>query len=90
MGRVRFDRRAVTWDEFCESEVEHLDDAIGPDLDVGRLEVTMDDALVVRGLERVGNLTGDGQRLFEGKSTSGNPVRQRLETGPSGLRRRPG
>ena len=33
------------------------------DLDVGRLQIAMDDAALVRGVERVGNLPGDRQRL---------------------------
>jgi hypothetical protein len=42
-----------------ESEVEHLHDAGGCDLDIGGLQITVDDALVVRGLERVGDLARD-------------------------------
>ena len=45
-----------------EPEVEDLDDAVGPDFDVRRLQVAVDDALLVRGLERVGDLPRD----FEG------------------------
>ena len=33
--------------------------AVGRDLDVGRLQVAMDDAPFVRGLERLGDLAGD-------------------------------
>ena len=33
------------------------------DFDVGRLQIAMDDALVVRGFERVGDLAGDRQRV---------------------------
>ena len=39
-----------------QAEVQHLDGAVGRDLDVGRLQIAMDDAAVVRRLERVGDL----------------------------------
>ena len=39
-----------------ETEVEHLDLALGRDLDVRRLQIAMDDATLVGGVERVGNL----------------------------------
>ena len=35
-----------------EAEIQHLDRAVGSDLDVGGLEIAMDDALFVRGFER--------------------------------------
>ena len=50
---------------FAKAEVEHLHGAVGRDLDVGGLEIPMDDALLVGGVERVGDLTGDGQRLVQ-------------------------
>ena len=40
----------------CEAEIKHLHDARGRDHDVGRLQITMDDAFFVRGFERVGDL----------------------------------
>ena len=49
-----------------QAEVEHLDDAVGRDLDVGGLEVAMDDALLVRGVERIGDLPRDRQGLAIG------------------------
>jgi len=42
----------------CEAEIKHLHDARGRDHDVGRLQITMDDAFFVRGFERVGDLPG--------------------------------
>ena len=35
----------VTGDRFRQAEVEHLHDAVGRDLDVGRLQIAVDDAL---------------------------------------------
>ena len=42
-----------------QPEVQHLHRAIGFDLDVGGLQIAMDDALLVRGLERLGDLLRD-------------------------------
>ena len=50
---------------FCETEVEHLDHAIGRDLDVGGFEIAMDDSCPVGGVEGVGDLLRDGQCLRE-------------------------
>ena len=46
---------------FGETEVQHLHRAIGPHLDVGRLEIAMDDAQFVRRFKCVGNLLRDRQ-----------------------------
>ena len=48
-----------------QAEVEHLDGAVRRELDVGRLQVAVDDAALVRGLERLGDLPRDRQRLVE-------------------------
>jgi hypothetical protein len=54
-----------------QAEVEHLHRAIGSNLDVGRLQVAMDDPLLVRRLECFRNLPRDWQRLVNGN----RPVR---------------
>ncbi len=51
--------------QLGESEVEHLDRAVGLDLDIGRLKVAMRDALLVRCFQRVGNLSCDACGLVE-------------------------
>ena len=61
-----------------EAEVQHLDRAVLAHLDIGGLEVAMDDTLLVRGFERVGNLPGDGQRLVERDGPARDPLRQVL------------
>jgi hypothetical protein len=61
-----------------ETEVEHLDDAVGPDLDVGGLEVSVDDALLVRGFERIGDLTANLDRFADRQSAASDPLGQRL------------
>ena len=48
-----------------ETEVQHLDDAVRANLHVARLEVTMDDAALVRVIERINDLSRDGRRLVE-------------------------
>ena len=48
-----------------QAEVEHLDSAVGPQLDVRGLQVAVDDSLLVRGFERLGDLTADGDRLVQ-------------------------
>ena len=64
-----FRRPVRAFDELGEPEVENLHRAIGPHLDVRRLEIAMDDALFVRGLERFRNLPRDRQRLVDGNRT---------------------
>ena len=59
-----------------QAEVEHLHLAVGRDLDVRGLEVAVDDALVVRGLERLGNLLRDAQRLDERDRPAAQAIRE--------------
>ena len=61
-----------------QAEVEHLDGAVGPDLDVGRLEIAMNDALLVRGFERLGDLPRDRERLVERERPARDAVGERL------------
>ena len=61
-----------------QAEVEHLDGPIRAQLDVGRLQIAMDDALLVRGLQGVGDLSRDIDRLVD---------RQRAVLEPLGERR---
>ena len=48
-----------------EAEVEHLHCAVGTHLDVGGLEIPVDDPLLVRRFERLGDLFRDGERLVD-------------------------
>ncbi len=48
-----------------EAEIQYLHGAVRAHLDVLRLEVAMDDALLVRRLQRVGDLARDLQRIVE-------------------------
>ena len=75
----QLDRRRVSRRrQLGESEVQHLHDAVGRDLDVGGLQVAVDDALLVRGFERGGNLPRDGQRLGDGNRPARDPLGERL------------
>ena len=43
-----------------QSEVENLDHGVGPNLDVGGLQIAVDNSAVVSGFDRIGDLAGDG------------------------------
>ena len=51
--------------ELRQPEVQHLHGAVFPHLDVGRLQIAMDDALLVRRFERGGDLPRDRQRFVD-------------------------
>jgi hypothetical protein len=59
-----------------QAEVQDLDRLLGRDLDVGRLEVAMDDALLVRRLERRADLDAQPKRLVGGQRADGQAVGQ--------------
>ena len=64
-------RRRGRIDGFGQPEVEDLDDAFGCDLDVGGLQIAMDDAAIVRRLERFGDLPSDRNDLADRQRTGG-------------------
>src|SRR5688572_7587564 len=53
-------------------EVENFDRAVRTQLDVLRLQIAMNDARLVRGLECRRDLTGDRERLVNGDPPTGN------------------
>ena len=55
----------IALDGFGEAEVENFHDGVGTDFYVGRLQVAVNDAAIVRGFQAFSNLAGDGQRIFE-------------------------
>ena len=55
---------------FRQAEIQNLDDAFRGDLDVGRLQVAMDDVLLVRGFDAVDQLLDDGERIIEVQRTA--------------------
>ncbi len=68
----------VTPESLGKAEVEHLDLAVGRDLDVRGLEVAVDDALLVRFPERLGDLPRKGERLVDGNRSALQPLGQVL------------
>ena len=65
-------------DGLGQAEVEHLDRAIRPDLDVGWLQITVHDAAVVRDFEGVRHLRRDPRGLVEWQRPVDEPVGERL------------
>ena len=63
--QVRRRSRRIRRERLGQAEVEHLDGTIRSELDVGGLEVPVDDTGVVGRLQRLGNLPGDWQGLVE-------------------------
>ena len=70
------DRRGRRLDRLRQAEVEHLDGAVGTHLDVGRLEVSMHDADVVRRFERVGGLPRDLKGFIGRERALPNAIRE--------------
>ena len=64
--------------EFREAEIENFDDAVRCDFDVRGLQVAMDDAALVRGVQGIGDLSRDRERVSERQRTLRDPFRQRL------------
>jgi hypothetical protein len=60
-----------------QPKIEHLDRAIVADLDVGRFQIAMDDALLVSGFEGFSDLLGNGQRFVDWDWTLSNPISKR-------------
>ncbi len=77
-GQGGFGRRLEVRQHLRQTEVEHLGVTAPGHEDVGRLDVAMDDARSVRGVERVGNLDPKLDQLFERHRPVADPVFQRL------------
>src|SRR5262245_27384252 len=61
-----------------ESEVEYLHASIGSEAQIGGLQIAMDDALLVSGSQRKGNVVADAERVGKRQRTAAKPVGQRL------------
>ena len=57
----------VPLEDLREAEVEELDSPVGRDLDVRGLEVAVDDPLLVRRFQGLGDLPRERERFFEWK-----------------------
>src|SRR4051812_15179585 len=62
---------------FARPKSSTLTVAIRTNFDVRRLQIAMNDALLVSGGERLGNLPRDGQRFGQRQWASRDPIRQR-------------
>ena len=76
-GRAKYDVTSRGGNGLGQTEVEHLHTAIVGDHDVGRLQVTMDDAGFVRDIERLGDLRRVRDRLADRQRTSRNTSSER-------------
>lgn len=70
-------RRPIALERFGEAVVEHLHRAVVSDLDVGGLQVAMNDTRLVAGLERLGDLFGDRERFVDGNLPLRDAIGQR-------------
>jgi hypothetical protein len=61
-----------------DPEIQHLHCAVWPYFDVRGFQIAVNDALLVRGFERVGNLMRDRQCLIERHCPASDPLRQIL------------
>ena len=69
-------RRRIPFEDLREAEVEDLHAPVRRDLHVRRLEVAMHDPLLVRRLQRLGDLPGVGERFFEWKRADASAHRE--------------
>jgi hypothetical protein len=69
--------RPLRIERLGQTEVENLDRAVGADLDVGGLQIPVDDPVLVRGLERLGDLPRRRQRLVHRQGTLAETVGER-------------
>ena len=63
--------------ELRQPEIQHLHGAVVADLDIRRLEIAMNDPLLVRRLERVRDLTRKRECLSERNRPVGDALRER-------------
>ena len=77
-GRIVERDRGARLLQFREAEVEHLDAAVGSDLDVGRFQIAVDDPAIVRRPQRRGDLRRDGKSFVDRHRRAAQAFRQRL------------
>ena len=76
VGEFALSGSAPLIDTLGEAEVEHLDGAVSPQLDIGRLQIAMDDAARVRRFQRLGNLPRDLHRFNDRDRAARNALRR--------------
>ena len=70
--------RRVARHRFCEPEVQYLDRPVVADFDVRWFEIAVDDALLMRGFERLRDLAGDRQGVTDRDRSTSDLLRQIL------------
>jgi hypothetical protein len=60
-----------------QSKIQHLNCAVSPHLDVRGFQIAVDDPLLMRGFERLGDLARDGQGLVERNGSLRNTICER-------------
>ena len=73
VGELAEGIRIVRGDRLGEAKVEDLDLPFGADGNVGRLEVAVDDPLLMRRLQRLGHLARNPERLTDWQPMAGKP-----------------
>ena len=79
---VRLRHHAARVIDFDESDVQHLDEAVGAQRDVGRLDVAVHEISSVRCSQPVGRLRHDANRIGHRDGTGDQTLRQRLTDNP--------
>ena len=59
---------------FGQAKIQYLDGAVGPDLDVGGLQIPVDDSLRMGRVERVRDLARHRQRIVECERAVREPI----------------
>ena len=77
LGEIRRVRRCERSNGLRQAEVEHFDRSAGGQLDIGRFQIAMHDPALVRGLECLGNLARNRQRLVDRNRSVADPIRER-------------
>ena len=70
--------RAACLAQFRHAEIQHLDRAAPRDKQIGGLDVAMDDALRVSGIERIGDLRAKLEDFASGQRSALEAILQRL------------
>ena len=65
-----------SFERFRQAEIQHLHRAVIAHLDVGRLQIAMDDPLFVCSFHRVGDLSGDGDGFVNRDRPLCDPLRE--------------
>ncbi len=77
-GHARFGHEARVFLQLGETEIEDLHAAVARDHDVGRLQIAMRDAALMRGADRVGERNREREQAVEWQAIVGDQIRKRL------------